>query len=170
MENVQTVAEESEAVDSAKAEGIAANEAAGQARTYSRDEVDSIVKRRIDKQNASHAKETDGLNARIRELEEALSAETAEKDAMRRSQEVESWKAEASAETGVPQALLRGETRDEVLEHARAIKAAIKVAPSFRDSGSPAPSNRPTKEEILSIKSDRERIRAIKENIDIFKG
>lgn len=128
----QTAADTAATQQNPSAEGSAA-------RTFTQEEVDAIVKRRIDKQNVKHATELDGLRERIQELEEGKKSADAELEAIKAASQLADWKAKASAETGVPADLLRGETEEEVMEHAKSIKAVMPKAPSFRDSGKPAP-------------------------------
>ncbi len=86
---------------------------------------------------------------------------------MRAEQERAAWLNAASRETGVDAGLLRGNTQDEILEHARAIRAAYN-APIVRDSGEHKTVS-PTKESILAIKNEKERLAAIRENAELFK-
>lgn len=131
QETAPTPGEEGEEKQTPAAEGSAA-------RTFTQEEVDAIVKRRLDRLNGKHASDTDELERRIAELE-ARNAETAKEAAeLKAAKELADWQAKASAETGVPASLLRGTTAEEVMEHAKAIKAAVPVAPSFADQGKPA--------------------------------
>lgn len=111
------------------------------AKTFTQEEVDAIVKRRLDRLNGKHATDTDALERRIAELEARNEEATKEANALKAAQELADWQSKASSETGIPASLLRGSTADEVMEHAKAIKAAIRVAPSFSDQGKPVDMN-----------------------------
>ena len=126
--------------------------------------------------------------ARIAELEEKLAASSAiqeELDAARKraeeaeaeagrlqhERELASWADEASKATGVPASVLRGGSAEEMLAHAEEIKAAMAsqhAYPALRATGEPAPSAGVTKESIMAIKNDRERLAAISEHIELF--
>lgn len=104
-------------------------------------------------------------------LREALErAERAEAEAaeLNRQKELANAKAQAARLTGVPAEILRGETLEELTEHAEAIKAALPAYRSLHDTGdhSSAPV---TKEQILAIKNDKERLAAIKANPGLFQ-
>lgn len=104
------------------------------------------------------------------QLKEAIArAEKAEAEAaeLTRQKEVSEWKAEAARQTGIPADVLRGDTLEEITAHANAIKAALPAYRSLHDTGDhSAPPI--TKEGILSIKNDKERLEAIKKHIDLF--
>lgn len=77
------------------------------------------------------------------------------------------WAAEASKQTGVPAAILRGSTLEEMIEHGRQIKGHVSMHPVVSDKGEP-PTPTLTKEQILKIKDRRERKAAIAEHLDLF--
>lgn len=107
---------------------------------------------------------------RLNELEERVTAAEKERDDLRHEKELSTWAAEVAEETGVPAGILRGDTRDELLAHAEAIKATLptNVYPIIPDSGKPA-KTKMTKEEILAIKDPAQRRAAIAEHADLFK-
>lgn len=119
---------------------------------FSESELDAIVKKRIDKQNAKHGAEVDTFTARIAELEAQLKTAQAERDQFSAQMEMASWKSEASKETGVPAELLRGSNAEEIMEHAKAIAETLNTSkqayPSFRDGGG-AEAPKPTNANIL---------------------
>lgn len=157
------------AVDSAteKHEEIpSAEESPEISKTYTEAEVDARIKARIDKQRAKYDLDMQELRQQVEELTRRSAEVESERDALKAERERAAWLNAASAETGVDAGLLRGNTQDEILEHARAIRAAFN-APVVRDFGERKDVS-PTKESILSIKSDKERLAAIKENIDLF--
>jgi len=113
------------------------NQPAGgsQAKTFTADEVDAKIKARIDKQNAKHAEEIASLNQRLAELEaRAKDAETS-RDELQHQQELSALTSQVAREYGLPAEILRGQSIDELREHAAAIKASISTAPVIRDSG-----------------------------------
>lgn len=75
-----------------------------------------------------------------------------------------------AAETGVSAAVLgrmTGETEDEIRANAQVVRSTMPVYPTTRETGS---GNAPTvtKESILQIKNERERLKAIAEHADLF--
>lgn len=100
-------------------------------------------------------------------LKRAEKAE-AEAAALSKQREISEWKSEAARQTGLPADILRGETLEEITAHANAIKAALPTYTSLRDTGDH--SDPPvTKEGIMSIKNEKERVEAIKKHIDLFE-
>ena len=89
---------------------------------------------------------------------------------MRAENELRQLTAEVAKQTGVDASILRGSTREELENHANLIKNAFGQTryPSVKDSGE-ARVPTATKEEILSIKDDKKRLKAIKENIELFQ-
>ena len=150
----------------------------------SQDEFDRMVKDRIEraKRSATPA-DYDELRKKAEELDDAVrradeaeaerdklrhAAEAeAERDKLRHAAEVDAWKAEASASMGIPAAVLRGETKEDILAHAEAIRSAMPVYPQVKEWGGDAA--RPMdRQEILAIKNPRERKAAILANLDQF--
>lgn len=127
--------EENAAVDSVA--NVDQNPPAGgsDSKTFTADEVDAKIKARIDKQNAKHAEEMESLKKRLEELEQVNAQAEAERDALKHKQDLADWAEAAAREHGVPAPLLRGNSAEEFMEHAEAIKAALSVAPVVRDSG-----------------------------------
>lgn len=90
---------------------------------------------------------TERINALEKEMEDKLSkfaeyqerAEKAEQEAssLRHKQDLADWASAAAAEHGVPASILRGESAEEFMQHAAAIKSSMNVAPVVRDSGEP---------------------------------
>lgn len=105
------------------------------------------------------------------QLKEALArAEKAEAEAaeLTRQKEISEWKAEAARQTGIPADVLRGDTMEEITAHANAIKAALPAYRSLHDTGDhSAPPV--TKEGILAIKNEKDRLAAIREHRELFK-
>lgn len=148
----------------------------------SQEQFDSLIRERIERAKRSAVPDDyDELKERAARLEEAeargkeelagmterAQAAEAERDELRHAAEVEAWKAEASASTGVPAAVLRGDTREDVLAHAEAIKSSMPVYPQVQEQG-PAPGAPMGKAQILQIKDARARKAAILANLDQF--
>lgn len=102
------MAEELQQADTAanQAEANAENRPAGGSRTYTEAEVDARIKSRIDKQNARHAEELEGIRAKLAELEERSAKAEAERDALTKAAEIEKLKQDAAAENGIPAHLI----------------------------------------------------------------
>lgn len=77
----------------------------------------------------------EGADERIAALEKRVQQAEQEAADLRRKQDIAAWAEAASKEHGVPASILRGETPEELMEHAAAIKASMEVAPVIRDSG-----------------------------------
>lgn len=159
------MAEELAAVDSAD-EKAAADTAAdqqsrpmdGSVKTYTEQEVDARIKARIDKQNAKHADEMAKLAQRIEELEARSASVEAERDKLKVESERAAWAEAASAATGVPKSLLRGESAEEYMAHAEDIKKAMPKRFVVPDSGASAKSDRSNKDvfsEFMSANFNR---------------
>ena len=102
----------------------------------------------------------DKANQRVKDAE----AKVAELEAER---ERNNWAAEASKQTGVPAAILRGSTLEEMVEHGKQIKGLVSMHPVVNDKGEP-PTPTLTKEQILKIENKRDRKAAIAANLDLF--
>lgn len=134
-----------------------------------KEQADAIIKARIDKQNAKHAKETDALAKQLAD-EQAAKAELEEKVAtFEHEKEISEWKAQASKETGVPAEVLKGNTLEEIQAHAAQIKEAMPMYPTLpNDTGATDPPAPTTKEEIYQIKNREERVRAMALHDELF--
>ena len=76
QENAPTSGEHEDSQQTSKTEGPAA-------KTFTQDEVDAIVKRRLDRLNGKHATDTDALERRIAELEARNEEATKEANALK---------------------------------------------------------------------------------------
>ena len=148
----------------------------------SQEQFDTLIKERIERAKRTAVpddyEELKKLAAKLEEAEakgkeelagmtERAQAAEAERDELRHAAEVDAWKAEASASTGIPASVLRGETKEDILAHAKAIRSAMPVYPQVKEQGANA--TRPMgRQEILAIKSPRERKAAILANLDQF--
>lgn len=147
-----------------------------QQKTFTQEDVDRIVGERIKREREKYA-DYDDLKAKANANDETKSeleqlrerAESAERKAneLEHANQLRAWAEQAASETGVPASVLRGSTLEELQEHARLIKDSMPVYPRVKDG---TPSNAPTvsKESILAIQNEKERLKAIKENIDLF--
>lgn len=129
------------------------------------------------------AKENREAAKRLAELEEANKtdaekladatkrAEEAEKqiEVLRHAEELRTWAAEVSSETHVPASVLRGETKEEMQEHAKQIiGSGLSSYGSVPDSGE---SEKPeiTREQIEAIKDPHERVLMRAKHINLYK-
>ncbi|MBQ9621246.1 MAG: hypothetical protein IJR41_04850 [Atopobiaceae bacterium] len=146
----------------------------------SQEQLDKIIQNRLTRERAKHADydELKSKAARLDELEQANKTELEKAneranelqkqvDAYHAREQREQWARAASQETGVDASLIRGDSAEEMLAHAQAIKSLRPAYPAINDSGKPKPSL--TKDEILAIKNTAERRRAIAENAELFR-
>lgn len=146
-------AEISETVDS-----VEENEAKA-SKTYTSEEVDTAIKKRIDKQNAKHAGETAKLQQRIDELEQNLDQSKREAESLKAAACVSGWAAEVSKDTNVPQSILTHpcvhfDSKEEMEGFAKAISEANRqgsvFAPIPYDKGESKSPRRGGKQEFVS--------------------
>lgn len=104
----------------------------------------------------------------LQRLQEQLAAATAERDALAKEKETAQWAREVAEAKHVPASVLRGSTKEEMEAHADAILGSGLSFGSVPDGGEQHPSNA-TRESILAIKNQQERLAAIKANLDLFK-
>lgn len=92
-------------------------------------------------------------------------------DAIMAANQERELKEKIAAETGVPAALLRGNSEEDLKAQAEAImgfaKASTPAYPTVKDGGEVVPPTT-SREEILAIKDEKKRLEAIKQNIDLF--
>lgn len=96
----------------------------------------------------------------------ALQEELARRD---QADAIRAMRDKVATENKVPATLLTGETEEACAEQAKAILAFAKTAgyPHVKDGGEPQNIGI-TKEAILAIKNERERLKAIQDHIDLF--
>lgn len=154
-------------------------------RTFTQAEMDAIIGDRLARERAKFSDYED-LKAKATAYDEAAEANKsdlqkqteradalqAQLDAMTAAKQEREMREKIAEETGVPAKLLRGSSEEDLRAQAEAImgfaKANTSTYPSVKDGGeSHAPTT--TKEEILGIKSDKDRLKAIRENIDLFR-
>lgn len=165
-------------------EGAAANEPAVQnaEKTFTQEQVDRIVQERLARAKQSVPDDYEALKAKAAKFDEIEEANKSEFDklteqyaALRKEHEQlvhenerKAWASEVSKEKGVPASVLRGDTKEELEAHAQAIlDSGLSHFPSIPDKGEVRPDTI-TRESILAIENDSERIAAIKQHLDLF--
>lgn len=152
-----------------------------QGRTFTQDELNAIVGKRIAENNAKYS-DYDEIKARLAEAEAGKDelqkanarADDLQKqlDALNEANKARDLREKISAETGVPANLLRGDSEEDLRAQAQAImgfaKASRPVYPSVKDGGETIPPTI-TKADILAIKDEKKRLEAIRNNIELFK-
>ena len=156
-------------------------------RTFTQEEVNKIVENRVAKERAKANAEYEELRqkaSKFDEIEEANKSELQKAteradslqkqlDDLNKANKIRSIREKVSTETGVPVHLLNGETEEECKNLADGINAFISgsakpnVAPVVKDGGEIRTPTL-TKAEILGIKDEKARIKAIEENIALF--
>jgi hypothetical protein len=129
----------------------------------------------------ARAKANNAANDELEALKTQSAAELAE--AVKRAEQAEAKAAQLeaaaareravnaiAAETGVSAAVLgrmQGETEDEIRANAQVVRSTMPVYPTTQEMGN---GNAPTvtRESILQIKNERERLKAIAEHADLF--
>ena len=101
------------------------------------------------------------LVARAEKAEAALAE-------LQHARDLSEWRDKVAAETGIPAAALRGDTEEELREHAKAIRAAIPVYPQVSEGGGLDSGVPMTRESVLAIKNPAERRAAILANLELF--
>lgn len=152
-------------------------------RTFTQEEMNAIIADRLNRERSKYA-DYDTLKTKAEQFDAAqeagkteLQKETdranalqAKLDAMNKATELRNIREKVSKDTGVPTDLLSGDTEEACSDQAKAILAFAKTGnyPKVKDGGEAHPPVM-TKEEILAIKDERKRIKAIEDNIDLFK-
>ena len=159
-----------------------ATEEATQTKTFTQEQVDKIVQERLARAKQSVPDDYEELKAKAAKLDEIEDANKSEYDklseqyaALRKKHdelvhetERKAWASEVSKEKGVPASVLRGNTKEELEAHAQAIlDSGLSHYGSTPDNGE-ANQVSVTKESILAIENDSERIAAIRQHLDLF--
>lgn len=140
-------------------------------KTFTQEQVDEIVKQRLARAKRERPADYDELKKKAAELDEIKNQSESELDklqgridklesenkSMKHASDVAAWKAEVAKETGVPASVLRGDTLEELQEHAQAVKAAMPAYPSV-NPGKPA--HEITPEQVSAIADPVERVKA----------
>lgn len=154
-------------------------------RTFTQAEMDAIIGDRLKRERAKYS-DYDDLKAKataydaaeeanksdLQKANEKAESLQAQLDALTKANRERELRERISSETGVPANLLRGGNEDDLRAQAEGIKGfatASKASyPTVKDGGETSvPSV--TKEQILAIKSEKDRLKAIRENIELFK-
>ncbi len=153
-------------------------------RTFTQDDVNRIVAERLArkekeyegfeelKQKAAKYDEAEERNkSELQKATERAEALQSRVDAMEKADSIRKIREQIAAETNVPASLLTGETEEDCKTQAAAIAsyAAEKNPnyPNVKDGGSKN-GKVVTKSDIMSIKDEKARLKAIRENIDLF--
>lgn len=120
------------------------NNAAGQERTFTQDEVNAIVGKRLaeEKSKFSDYEDLKAKASKFDELEEANKSELqkaterannleAELQGMKKAEEIRQTREKIATETGIPSNLLTGNTEEECKAQAEAIKNYASASPSY---------------------------------------
>lgn len=109
---------------------------------------------------------------KLKEATDRADALQAEIDGLKKANEIRDMKDKVAKETGLPADMmefLTGADEEACLAQAKKLAERVKASgfPSVKDSGE---SRTPgiTKADILAIKNERERLKAIREHIDLF--
>ena len=152
-------------------------------RTFTQSELNAILGDRLAQERKKYAdfeafkekaeaydKQVEASKSELEKAIEERDKYKKEYDALKAANELRQLTADVARETGIDASILRGSTREELEAHANLIKNAFGQAkyPTVKDSGEVHVPTA-TKEEILSIKDDKKRLKAIKENIELFQ-
>ncbi len=153
-------------------------------KTFTQDELNRIVQERVAKERAS-IDELKAKASKFDEMEEANKTElqkaTEKADALqkeferlKKANELTAIRQKIAEETGVSASYLNGSTEEECRAIASNFVAfaeanKVPVAPTVKDGGESRPESI-SKADILAIENEKDRLKAIKENIDLFKG
>lgn len=159
-----------------------ATETQEQAKTFTQEEVNKMMETRVYKERQRYA-DYEELKEKAQKFDEMGSAENealaAEKkradelqkqlDELTQANTIRSIKEKVSAEIGVPANLLTGTDEETCRAQAEAIKAyaGAHAYPTVKDAGETIPPST-TKSDILSIKDEKARLKAIEANIELF--
>lgn len=149
-------------------------------KTFTQEQVDEIVKQRLARAKHEKPADYDDLKAKadkydemegatsdkLNELNEKIKALEETNAEMKHAADVSEWKRKASEEYGIAANILRGDSLEEIEEHAKAIKEAMPVYPSV-DPGKPA-TGQVTRESILAIEDPKERKAAMLAHVDLL--
>lgn len=154
-------------------------------RTFTQEEMDAIIGDRLKRERAKYSDYED-LKAKataydaaeeanksdLQKANEKAEALQAQLDALTKANQERELRDKISAETGVPASLLRGSSEEDLRAQAEGIKGFVSASkasyPTVRDGGETS-APLVTKEQIISIKSEKDRLKAIRENIELFK-
>ncbi len=140
-------------------------------RTFTQEEVNKIISDRLKRESAKHTEEGTKANEELESLKAKLSELETKNAEMSKNAEIRELKERISAETGVPTHLLTAETEEACKKQAEDILAFSGTKnkyPQTKDGGEVSPTA-VSKADILAIKNEKERLKAIREHIELFK-
>ena len=163
---------------------VKAQEQQTEERTFTQAELNAIVQKRLGEEKAKYEnfeelkekalkfdKIEEESKTELQKATERADSLQKELDAIKTANEERALRERIAQETGVPASLLRGSSEEDLKAQAEAIMGFVKASgsayPSVRDGGE-AKAPTLTKEQILSIKNEKERIKAIENNIELF--
>jgi len=153
-------------------------------KTFTQDELNAIVADRLGREKSKYADYEDikAKAEKFNQAEESNKSEVqkatekaaelqSELDAMKAANEIQKVRGSVAAEMEVPAELLTGTDEASCKAQAEAIKNFANTTKSNYPNVPNGSGREPTttKEEILNIKNERERVKAIEDNIDLFK-
>ena len=151
-------------------------------KTFTQDELNAIVADRLGREKSKYSdyEEVKAKAAKFDESQEATKSEIekatekanqlqAEIEQMKKAEGIRAVRDSIASELNVPAELLLGEDEESCRAQAEAIQNYAKKAtyPNIPNGTGGTPTL--SKEEILKIPNERERIKAIEDNIDLFK-
>lgn len=163
---------------------VKAQEQQTEEKTFTQAELNAIVQKRVGELTSKYGnyEELKEKALKYDQIEEESKTELqkatekaeslqSQLDALKAANQERELKERIAAETGVPASLLRGSSETDLKAQAEGIMGFVKASgsayPSVRDGGE-AKAPTLTKEQILSIKNEKERIKAIENNIELF--
>jgi hypothetical protein len=156
----------------------------GEERTFTASELNAIITDRISeiKEKFADYEDLKAKASKYDEAEEASKSELqkvtetrdalqAELDKLKKAEAVRQIRESVANKTGVPASLLKADTEDECAAEAEAILGFAKASRSYPNVKDGGEVTAPTisKDDILSIKDERKRLEAIKQNISLFE-
>lgn len=155
-------------------------------KTFTQKELDEILENRLMRERSKYAnydeiaekakKNDEAEEANKSELQKAtkkISVLESEIEERNKKEELREIRATVGKELNVPFDLLVGETEEECRAYAKKLVAwtgGLSKYPDVNpDGGDPNGGSKMTKEEIFKIKDNRKRLKAIEENIELFK-
>lgn len=166
-------------------EQAAPNAAPAAEKTFTQAELDRIVADRLSRERAKYG-DYEAIKAKadkLDQMEEASKSELqkatdraaklqAELDGMKKANEIRSMRDEVAKKTGLPvdmMEFLTGTDEEACMAQAKKLVERVKPSgfPTVKDSGETRTPGI-TKADILAIKNERERLKAIREHIDLF--
>ena len=153
-------------------------------RTFTQSQMEAIIGDRLARERSKYSdyeelkskaeaydRQAEAEKTELQRAEERAEKAEADLAKMREEAQAARDRAEVAAEKGVPAEVLRGSTREELEAHTDAIKAAMGAARKYPDvsDGGDRGASKTTREDIMSIKDGRERVRMIAANPHLFE-